>query len=61
MQEQGYGLKASEHCKRIHLNDQCHQFSGSIAWLGILQDAFEEFGVCSAKCIRKAQKIEKYY
>lgn len=56
-------LKASEHCKRVqpYLMINVPNFSGAIAQLGILQDAFEEFGVCSAKFIRKAQKIEKYY
>lgn len=36
-------------------------FSGAIAQLGILDDAFQEFGVCTAKFIRQAQKIEEYY
>lgn len=56
-------IKASAHCKRIQpcIMIYVANFSGAIAQLGILDDAFQEFGVCTAKFIRQAQKIEEYY
>lgn len=65
MQEQsdGFNLKGFGALSKIQPYSMINvaTFSEAIAQLGILWDALEEFRVCSAKPIKKAQKIEGYY